>query len=422
MSDQALPPYTQSAFPPPPYDDNSRPWFPGSDGNRAFGSGLQQPPQYSLVAGMPASAAQQQQQQPRQYSSMSASAAQAPSYNFPPSTQTFAIHPRGPQFVGPATVACSHGLAPAKKVAGVRDKDPKGKKRNYSSDSDTDEEPITKRGRRKGSPNFSKDNVTNLLDNVDKCLPLGQKGWKAVAVGYAKQARNTSHPERDVKSLEANCSRPRSPPAHGIEAKINHHADTRELSDSDDNGANGSDNSIEVLDRSAVHTAGAQRTPTPPLPPRCNSRMNTPELVNKLSQAFDPDALRARDEERGQHLFKTTQIFMMSQQIRDAQATIKSLRTQVTTMHANTHDTERARDRVDMALSWYQNGHGKQNCHHVSRYVNQPRLVRVNGKIRNERVYPDGGACTTWDTAPSSDEVLEQPATYKSAQAGSFVP
>ncbi|KAJ7740213.1 hypothetical protein DFH07DRAFT_965396 [Mycena maculata] len=422
MSDQALPPYTQSAFPPPPYDDNGRPWFPGSDGNWAFGSGLQQPPHYSSVAGMPASAAQQQQQ-PRQYSSAagtSASAAQVPSYNFPPSTQTSAIHPRAHpasnyppisllpplpdqedrNLSDPAAIARSHGLAPAKKVAGVCHKDPKGKKRNYSSDSDTDEEPITKRGRRKGSLNFSKDDVTNLLDNVDKRLPLGQKGWKAVAVGYAKRARNTGRPERDVKSLEAKYKQllktkkptgsgqcpPEIKRAHEIEAKINHRADTRELSDSDDDGANASDNSIEVLDQSAVHTAIAQRAPTPPLPPRRNSRMNAPELVNKLSQAFDPDALRARDEERGQRSFQTTQIFMMSQQIQDAQATIKSLH------------------RAEMALSWYQDGYGKQHRRRVSRYANQPGLVRVDGKIRNERVYPDGGACTTWDTAPSSDE------------------
>ncbi|KAJ7663702.1 hypothetical protein DFH06DRAFT_1128088 [Mycena polygramma] len=412
MSDHTLPPYTPAPFAPPPYDNSGQPWLPGSDGNWV-GSQQQPPPQYSSVPGT------------------SATTAQAPFYNFPPPTQTSAgpshahavpgclplIDPRllPPQadhdVLDPATVARSRGLVPAKKVAGVRRSDSKGKKRrHYSSGSDSEEEPVAKRGRRKGTPNFSRDDVTNLLDRVDKCLPLGAKGWKVVAAEYAKQARKMNRPERDVKSLEAKYKQllktkkptgngqrpPEITRAHEIEAKINNRADTRELSDFDsDDGADGSDDSIEILDRSA-------RAPTPPLPPRRNTRMNAPELVNKLSQAFDPDTLRARDEERGQRSFQTTQIFMMSQQIRDAQVTIESLRTQITTMQANIHNAERARDRAEMALSWYQDGARKQRRRSgSSRYDG---LVRVGGKVRNERKYPDGGACTTWDTAPSSDE------------------
>jgi hypothetical protein len=82
---------------------------------------------------------------------------------------------------------------------------PKGKKRQHSSDSDngaSDRERAPKHGRHKGSSNFSKEDVTKLLDLVETHLPLGQKGWKAVQSAFSKWASGLGHPERDVKSLE----------------------------------------------------------------------------------------------------------------------------------------------------------------------------------------------------------------------------
>lgn len=104
----------------------------------------------------------------------------------------------------PAVIAQSRGLKPAAKVGGARQKG-KGKKRQYSSDDDDDSdigEPVAKRGRPKGSVNFSKEDTTKLLDLVEKHLPLGQKGWGAIKSRDQKWARKEKRPERDGKSLE----------------------------------------------------------------------------------------------------------------------------------------------------------------------------------------------------------------------------
>ncbi|KAJ7491587.1 hypothetical protein B0H11DRAFT_2228752 [Mycena galericulata] len=189
---------------------------------------------------------------------------------------------------------------------------------------------------------------------------------------------------------------------HRIEALINERAGTRELTDSDiDGGADASDDdsSIEVLGHStAVHTAVARRAPTPPL--RRNTRnphMNAPELVNKLSQAFDPDTLKSRDDACSERSFQSAQLFTISQQLRDAQGTIESLRTQINALQQHTHDIERACDRAEFKLEMLQNG-GE------SRRVRVRSDTRVNGKIRCEELYPDGGACTYWVTDHSDDD------------------
>ncbi|KAJ6561938.1 hypothetical protein B0H19DRAFT_943801, partial [Mycena capillaripes] len=136
--------------------------------------------------------------------------------------------------------------------------------------------------------------------------PVGAKGWKAITEDHNQWARESGRPVRELKSLEGKYKQllkskkptgdPDCPPevkrAHRIELKINNRIDTRELSDSDFDDDAGSDDSIEVLDQSIICTAFARRAPTPP-PHR--TRMNAPELVNKLSQAFDPEALKSRD-------------------------------------------------------------------------------------------------------------------------------
>ncbi|KAJ6561937.1 hypothetical protein B0H19DRAFT_1233761 [Mycena capillaripes] len=96
----------------------------------------------------------------------------------------------------------------------------------------------------------------------------------------------------------------------------------------------------------------------------------------------------------------------MSQQLRDAQATIESLRTQITILQGRTHDVERARDRAEMELQFYGGGH--ETKHRVSRWDAHPDLVRVDGKIRRERKFADGGAYTVWDSAPSDDEAEKE--------------
>jgi hypothetical protein len=278
---------------------------------------------------------------------------------------------------------------------------------------------------------------------------MGQKGWKKVTKRYNKFARKYHRPERDEKSLESKyklvrcdstssilityCVHVRQllkakkptgdaacPPevkrAHRIEHLINTCAGTRELSDNDDDSDSDSDSdassdgSIEVLERPAakVHTAVARRAPTPPAR---RSRMNAPELVTKLAKTFDPDTQQSQEEERSQRSFQTTQLFTLTQQLRDTQTANDGLRNELVSVW-------RACDRAELKLEMYEHGFAgggdvakpKPRCSSRLRYIaeNYPDLVRRGGKIRCERIYPDGGACTQWVTDGESSNESEK--------------
>ncbi|KAJ7440630.1 hypothetical protein B0H11DRAFT_2352418 [Mycena galericulata] len=437
MSDPAVPPFTQPAFPELHFDNAGRAWLRDANGQFSMAPSA---PQARPNLGQDSTAAGPVQ-----------SGVQPAAYNFPPSFGAASSYRPQPlidpsllrlpedndfDLSDPSTIAKARGLKPAKKVAGSRhkDQDAKGKKRQLSSDSDSvSDAPVTKKGRRKGTPNYNKDDTNKLLDIIEKKRPLGQKGWKSVARSYRKWARSVGRPERDVKGLEGRYKLvrmpiPRSlwlmsniiqkllktkkptgdghcPPeykrAHRIEALIDQRAGARNLSDSDvDDGDDLSSDaeSVEVLDAkpSDIHTAVARRAPTPPL--RRNPRMNAPELVNKLAQAFDPEVQKSRDDDRTQRSFQNTQIFTLSQQLRDTQATVESLRNQITVMQNRTHDVERARDRAEFMLEVYEgrvSGHVKQE-RRMQRYRDHPDIVPVNSSARCETIYPDGGACTEW--------------------------
>ncbi|KAJ6595847.1 hypothetical protein DFH09DRAFT_1072765 [Mycena vulgaris] len=309
----------------------------------------------------------------------------------------------------PSTIAKLCGLKPAHKVAGSRQKG-KGKKRQYSSEEAEDSDaPVNKRGRPQGSVNFSKADTKKLLDLTEKELPLGQKGWecpgKSLENKY-KQMLKTKKPTGD-----ASCP-PEIKCAHRIEDQINQRAGTRGLNDSDldgavDGGDSSDDGSIEILDE--PNKMLAHRAPTPPL--RRNPRMNAPELVSTLSKAFDPATQKLRDSEQAQRSFQNTHILTLSQQIRDQNTVIESLQTQLSTAQSHAHEVERAHDCAELMNQFHNNGFPgpapkPRCCSHRSAY---PDLVRVNGKVRCEEVYPDGGRCTYWltDNGSSDDEDKE---------------
>ncbi|KAJ7702286.1 hypothetical protein B0H17DRAFT_1127849 [Mycena rosella] len=246
------------------------------------------------------------------------------------------------ELTDPATIAKSHGRKPAVKVTGVRQKtkDPKGKKHRYASDdnNDTDTEPACKHGRRKGSLNFKPDEVNKLLDFVEKYLPLSQKGWKTIMHRYQKWSRSSNHPERDGKALE---------------------------------------NKYKSLIKTKKPTGDAY----------CPTEIKRAHQVEGL---LDERA----DDERSQRSLQSTQIFTISQQLRDAQATIESLRNQITMMQTHTHAVERAHDCAELKLDMVQD----------TRRVFVRSDYGIDKKIRCEELYPDGGACTYWITDHSSDE------------------
>lgn len=338
----------------------------------------------------------------------------------------------------PSIVAEARGLKAADKVAGSRRNgkeraDPKGKKRKHiSSDSEDDGKVAPKRGRPAGSGNYGTDGTKKLLDLVQELLPVGQKGWKLVERAYNKWAVHCGKSKRSQSSLEhkykgylkmkkptgsATCP-PEVKRAHEIEDLINQRVGTRDLSDSEfdsDSEAGASDNDIEIIEHpsASIRTAVAQRVPTPPL--RRKSRATgTTDLANKLAHAFDPEAQKARDDARAQRTFENTQILTLSQQLRDAQGVAESLRTQNGILQNRVHDLERAHDRAELKLELLgmtgggggvaNRGRSRRRSPPRRSHKNEPGLQRVRGKIRCERLYPDGGAMTYWASDPSTDD------------------
>ncbi|KAJ7253133.1 hypothetical protein C8J57DRAFT_1187327 [Mycena rebaudengoi] len=334
------------------------------------------------------------------------------------------------------TIARLRGLKSAKKVGGVRHKGKKGKKCARESSSEDEEEQPTKRGQRgrpQGVSNYTAADITKLFSIIQKILPLGPKGWKRVHEDYDAYRCARGRPERSLKSLEGKykgylkmkkptgtgtCA-PEVKQAHAIESLITERAGMRELSDDIDNdsGANSSDNDIEVLDpppSSDVHTAIARRAPTPPL--RHTSRKSAPELVNKLSRAFDPEVQRARDEERFDRSAQNTQVFTLSQQLRDAHATADNLRNQISIIQQHLNDAERARDVALLKVEMMGFGGGRRaerGRHHrrgdnsrnrSPRRSRSPRRRSPAHKFRCEERYADGGACTYWITDEDDSE------------------
>jgi hypothetical protein len=140
--------------------------------------------------------------------------------------------------------------------------------------------------------------------------------------------------------------------------------------------------------------------------------MNAPELVNQLSKAFDPKVAKARDDERAEQRFQSTHMLMLSQQLRDAQTTNDNLRNQITAMQGRIHDVERARERAETKFELFQTGTGPfGSIGRRSRsavYAENPGLFREDGKVRCERIFPEGGGCTQWFSDPSSDDDAEK--------------
>ncbi|KAF8232893.1 hypothetical protein L208DRAFT_1203561, partial [Tricholoma matsutake] len=111
-------------------------------------------------------------------------------------------------------------------------------------------------GRPSGASNYLAEDISVLLDYVEQELPLGQHGWNKVHHQLLKWAYSCGHPARAVKSLETKYKQlvkikkpmgsgvcpPKIKQAQKIDEKINEHAGTRNLSDSDfDGDGNGSD-------------------------------------------------------------------------------------------------------------------------------------------------------------------------------------
>ncbi|KAJ6589481.1 hypothetical protein B0H19DRAFT_1249013 [Mycena capillaripes] len=342
----------------------------------------------------------------------------------PPQIDGLALH-------SPFEIAQAN-LRPASKVGGVRQVD-KGKKHQLPSDSDDSEDGrATKRGRLQGSANYNKEDTKKCLKFTKEVLPVSAKGWRVVERLFGSWAVEKGQPKCDAKSLETKYKqllrkkKPTGdgycPPAvqqvHEIEHLINSKADTHALSDEsefDDDNTRESSDIVEVVPSTKVRTAIARHAPTPPLHSSGavarRPHLNAPELVSQLSKAFDPAVATAREAKRAEQSLQATHMFGIDQQLRDALAANENLCNQITVMQDCLHDVQRAQERAEMQLELFQTGmgpHGRVSCSRAAVYKANPDLIRVDGKVRFERVFAGGGGCTQWFSDPSDDEDVDK--------------
>ncbi|KAJ7017449.1 hypothetical protein C8F04DRAFT_1200562 [Mycena alexandri] len=304
----------------------------------------------------------------------------------------------------PASIARARGLVPASKVAGVRQVDkPKKRKRDASppphDSDDSDAPPAPKRGRPTGAPNYSKADIKVLLDYVQKEMPSGQKGWQEVHRCYDRYRRTNNRPKRDAKSLEHKYKgylKLKKPTGEGVcPPEVN---DAVIISDSSDSSSDNNNYGANPGPSTSTHTAVAQRAPTPPL--RRRPKKTAPDLVDKLSRAFDPETLRTREEERARRSEQSSQVFLLSQQLRDAHAVSERLRNDLSIMQQHLHNAERERDVAQLELKMLDREahHGHRDGYFARRDKRSRSRSARPHKTRCEVRYADGGACTYFVT------------------------
>jgi len=142
--------------------------------------------------------------------------------------------------------------------------------------------------------------------------------------------------------------------AKAIDKLINEKAGTRTINDSEydleENGDGGASNHDEPILSKVHDVVACSNRSQAPLPRRPHAQ--TTELVSKIAQALDPEAQHAHDEEHANRSFQNTQVFTVSQQLRDAQATIEALHTELNTTRDRLHAVDHIRDRLDLELNF----------------------------------------------------------------------
>ncbi|KAG6904487.1 hypothetical protein DXG01_009598, partial [Tephrocybe rancida] len=309
-----------------------------------------------------------------------------------------------------------------------------------SSDEDEDE-PDSKQGRPRGAGNYNNADTAHLLDLVEAEHPLGQKGWLTVGRWFNIWAPKNGRPDRTPKSIKTKFKQlakttmptrdgycpPEVKRAHAIELLINEHACTRDLDDDDfDGGVKrehpppsnelGSDDDldndeIEIINTPApkvVHGAVVRRPD--PLSSRRKSRVNSLDLVSKLTDTFDPAAVKARDAERAERSFSNTQFITLSQQLRNYQNTNETLHGQVTQLQDHLHEAEHAWDCFELQLDMHKLTQSRgPDAHSYPKWTREYIADHRDGHTRFAKSYPDGGYSTYWVTDPSNSEKENEP-------------
>ena len=106
----------------------------------------------------------------------------------------------------------------------------------------------------------------------------------------------------------------------------------------------------------------------------------------------------------------TTPVFTLSANLRDAQARIETLRSELNDTRDRLHKVEHICDHLNMELNFEQRmsvmsgvkWEALHSPHSCKNHKYLPDVVRVRGKVRHDEYFPEGGQHTTWITDGSS--------------------
>src|ERR1700722_3124874 len=280
------------------------------------------------------------------------------------------------------------------------------------------------RGRAPGATNYTDDDLEALMDIMDEIIPTGEKAENSVAANFKEWAIANERPERDVKSLKKKFNalvRTEKPTGEGeCPSYIDraHHLydlmdekymtqdvddnDVIELSDSDDattyDKIFGKKTKNVIIKQEPgeanVAMTVSRRSQAATLPRPGKNTGN--EFLKTISNALDPRIQASLAEDRTTRSIQTTQILGLTTQLRDAQATIETLRTRISDLERERNDANRKLDLQEM----------KALIHGV---VPTPRRA----PRRQEVYYKDGGRATRWVDSDESDHRGDSPTTKR---------
>lgn len=93
--------------------------------------------------------------------------------------------------------------------------------------------------------------------------------------------------------------------------------------------------------------ATSDRLPTPSARSGRNPRSTAHELLSHISTSLDPSTQLSRSEDRFACTLQTTQLFTLSNQLRDSRTTIENLRNRLQEANRERHAAERRADRAE---------------------------------------------------------------------------
>ncbi|KAG6863954.1 hypothetical protein C0991_001600 [Blastosporella zonata] len=294
-----------------------------------------------------------------------------------------------------------------------------------------------------GTANYSAEDLEALFDILEESLPISGHAWNNVTDKFGHWAEENGRPVCTSKSLKAKFKQlvkttkptgdaycpPQVERAQKIEFLMNKKAGTRDLDDSEivdayeDNIIEISSNEEDADDNETLAPCkkaskkpiiktepGSVPKPLGPIARRAAMnrltvstalshplRRGAHDLLATLSSALDPSFQVARDDEHASRSLHTTQLFTMSQQLRDAQATIESLCSHLLEADQEQQAAERRLDRAElkamMSAGCFQDAHSPY-CHHTQYCVDSPQAKPCYW--REDTVHLDGNQITRW--------------------------